>query len=361
MVQPPTPQTRFIRRYSDEELVEIIPQIARVADPKWPEDVTAAAYDRAREAAGFADSLSARGIQRRWSMEWPAILAMVLDPKRSAAATIRANSKKRRRASRLRLDEVAELLRIVAGFSGGDRLTAAQFDEHVGRLNTTTRRSWLHAAGREALPNSADIDRAFREEDRGGWAVALEAAGLRPPTGLGRRAGISWPDAVARFVDEVGVLPWSPGSVIEFMKQKQLSLEAYTSIQAARVEVVTRWQAEGRGTPPPPPPRGQRPEIAVAAADAGDGPARHPWRRKDTDQTAILEGLVLMYRQLHERGETWTQKRQRAVSARDPRVPGPTFVQAWATEEAKPPTTAKALRSEAQRTFQAELRRELAG
>ena len=361
MVQPPTPQPRFTRRYSDEELIEIIPQIARLADPQWPEDVTAAEYDRAREASGLADSLSARGIQRRWNMEWPAILAMVLDPGRDAMVTIRANSKKRQRASRLRLDEVAELLRLVAGYVGGDGLTAVQFDEHVGRLNSATRRSWLHAAGREVLPTAADIDTAFREEDRGGWAVALEAAGLRAPAGLGAPTGVSWPEAVGLFVDEVGVLPWSPEAVREFTKQKQLSLGTYTGIQAARTAVVARWQAEGRGTPPPPPPRGQRPEVIVLIAGAGTGPRRRPWNVKGTDRATILAGLVRMYRQLHDRGETWNQKRQRAMAERDPGIPGPSFVQRWATEEARPPTTAKALRSDAQRTFQAELRRKPAG
>lgn len=326
--------------------------IVLAANPEWPKDVRPVDYDRARRASEWPASLTAKSLQRRWNMSWSQILDMLFDSERDPGRTIAARTRKVRRVGQFTLEEIVEALRLVAGRVGAEGFTAAEYDAEIRRMRRGGAAAWLHGRPQE-LPLSADIDVFLREDGRSGWAIAMEAAGFEVARGAGAPKGETWEQAVAMFVDEVGVLPWSPQAVQKFMAQKNLSLAAKKpgEIQRAREAAALRWQAEGRGSPLPAPPRGERPKIDVQRAESAEGRRR---RRELADETreTVVASIVAALRVAHSRGIKFGQTPHRALAKEFPsEILHPSAVDRWAKKYSKPSTTAKALRTEAERRF----------
>lgn len=342
--------------FLDAELLETVRAIVLTVDPDWPEDVTRTRYDRARKTSDWPEAPSAQALERRWKITWEQLLRVLFSEETDAEISILRRTMKVRRAG-LTLDDAVYALRLVALRLGVKTLTAAQYDaevEAIEREGGTTSSSAVHAHSEtERLPRSADIERALREEGRGGWTVALEAAGLAPTRPRSSTKVLSAEEGVHAFLSEIGCLPWSRPALHRYTRAKGLPITTVTSFPAAVKAARTSWQQMGRWTPATAPPPEQRPEINVERVSVEEGGYKR-WDKTSTTEE-VVEGLVFAYREAHRQGVELTQPRLRELAGKHHEVPQPSFVQRHATQHAKPKTSAAALRREAAKRFQEEL------
>lgn len=312
-------------RYSTDQLLTVIHQICREANPEDPTAVTQREFDRARSRLGV-DCPRAPRLTIRFKSSWRDLLLKV---NRERPDTFRAA----RRSEQGSKDLIPF-----------DRATAITAVQNAARaLGQDTLRPHEYVEYREQLLKQANGLNRQRLEvrwpvvamiDALDWDKVLNEAGLTRPNTDPK--GLDNPDAIGLYLECRGCAP--PLRVaIEFSRAQGVSARNRSMRTEEALEVLReRRAAQGKWTPPRALLEDERPEIPVECLEleqqklAGYQPARkiRPkgwWMNEDR----ILEGLRIAITKL-EPGESLTQVNLRRVARGDNRIPSPNTVTQFA-------------------------------
>lgn len=187
---------RFARKYSDQDLLTLVRQIASPG-------ISERAYDREREALGRADTPRAGWIAKRLKTPWPRVVEIAL-ASQGADLAIGVRRQKRLRDD-LGRPVIVHYLRLVASHLGVERMTVGDYDQGRQELVEADAAHFRYG-GRLArlLPSGQTIVHAA-----GSWAKALSWAGLQP---IAERKRPLYPAELALddFVADFGRAPSRP-------------------------------------------------------------------------------------------------------------------------------------------------------
>lgn len=192
--------SRFAVKYSDQELIAIVQEIARREKPDDPSSLTQKEFDDNRVSSGFADAPRAYRIADRLGRSWADVLVLAfgtLSTPHSLSA--RGNQSNREKLTRA---EVVHYLELTATERGSHELAIDEYDETRRRLVDDDERRYLHRQGLAAqIPTSLTIIAAA-----GSWETAVGWAGLSKPERAVVRA---YPAELALddFVEDHGFVP----------------------------------------------------------------------------------------------------------------------------------------------------------
>lgn len=173
--------SRFAPRFSDQELLAIVRDVAEHGRPDNPGQITQSAYDEARAGAGRADTPRAWRIAQRLSSSWPEVLRLALDAD-NPEQVIGARTYKRLRLV-LTEAEIRHSLRRVADSLGTEALSTHDYNAERERIIEQDEDRWLRGGQQEALLPTAQtiISRAGIWEEALGWADLRPRRRERPP------------------------------------------------------------------------------------------------------------------------------------------------------------------------------------
>ncbi len=198
--------SRFARRFSDQELLAIVADVARSASPQDPSTTTQAAYDQARDAAGHKDTPRAYRIAERLGCSWQEVLRLSLSSADSDKILGRRQGKRQYKQAPLTKAIIASSLQRVAKQRRRRKLKQNDYDQVREEILRQDNDRWRHGGQQqELMPSSAAI-----VQTTGSWNKAVEIAGLEPAE---REPTPTYPleDAFDDFIEDFGVAPNRPG------------------------------------------------------------------------------------------------------------------------------------------------------
>ncbi len=207
---------RYVRSYSDGDLLAIVRQVAAIADPDNPRDVSQRTYNRARDKAGMAGTLRAWRIAERLSTSWPEVLRLAFDH----SAPERAIGVRQRRQVRMELTraEIITYLDLVARHLGTETLSLGSYDQGRRELIEADRRRYVHGGqGARLIPSGQMI-----VSKAGSWREALDWAGLRAPNGTSGPQPYPAERALDDFISDFGYQP-SATLLLTYQRQRGLA------------------------------------------------------------------------------------------------------------------------------------------
>lgn len=307
----PAAQPRFTSRYDLRGLVDVVAEVARVADSRQPERVTQAQWDAARASAGHADAPAARQVATRLTMGWVEVLALALDGRDIDKALGSHLSEDDDPYLTHDADDVRAALRVVALRLGKRTLTPRAYADERAQMLTAARRRWRHRAD-PALPSVSQV-----EHIAGSWDAALALAGLGPRPPQERSEGLPIVDALELALEAHGALLTKP-ELGRFAAANNLSVARHKRGKPwgdYLAELRTRRADWGKWTPPAPPLFGTRPDYSVAVPLPPDAPRR---RKRRWTRAECVAALAALLAELPPRTRlTLRRYQQEAVGRRD--------------------------------------------
>lgn len=258
--------------YSDSELLAVVREVCRHAQPQAPLEVTESVFGSNRSAAGYPDAPSAARICTRLGRGWLDVKTAALGRGRRDIETVRA-WKKRPHDPTLTEDVCVFALQLVATRRGEQSFTRYDYDETAELLRAEGARR--RHGGRAVIPTATQITTIFKT-----WAKAMKAAGLVPPKQSHEHlTGLSYLDALELALEMKGALPASHELEPFIRRACGLRLERRTraalSYPEAVEELRRRRTTAGKWTPPSFPPKSERPDW-TAPVELDGGPERRP-------------------------------------------------------------------------------------
>lgn len=332
----PDPQ-RFQTDYDVARLIGVMRIVAAYANPADPESATPSAYEASRAPAGFPDAPGARATRRALgNLGWYELLHLAFHPSRSLEHNLGLASRGSARYEVPEAEAVAALS-IIASRLSAETLRPHEYNRELAAMERRT--------GPTGLPTADRIEAALKTDTEMGWDRGLRLAGLAPRGPVHKPQGVSWPRAIAMFVEEVGYVP-TVRLVRDYARQKGFSLRRHAAGYRDHVETARR-EFERKGMPWPRRrylPR-QRPPLEVAPM------ANPPVPIKDSlawdDPERVIAGLIRAYDIAGKRRLRLTQKVHRDLAREfTGDIPAPSVVDRQAKKHG---STALAWREEAQR------------
>lgn len=184
-------------------------EVATAANPSEPWTVSKRLFDQTRAAdPRFHGGPSADGVVKRLKYPWAQLLVVVTDPARDPERSVASHNRRDLRPV-ISVDEAVAAMTFIAGRLGVRTLRPHEYDGERQALIDQDSRAWLHGGRLDGtLPTADQIERALRLQDPPQtWDDALRAAGLQTREPVGGRAGLSWPEVIDMFMDELGFVP----------------------------------------------------------------------------------------------------------------------------------------------------------
>lgn len=191
-----------MRRYSDQDLLEIVRQVSRHGEPANPVEISQRAYDAARSGAGLLRTPRAYRIAKRLKVPWPRLVRLAHgqgDPAKTVG--IRRSPSFRDKLDRR---EIVHFLLLVSRHLGTNAFTVGEYDEARRTLLEADARRSIHGGNlTRVMPSGQMIVGAA-----GSWVKSLDWAGLKAP---GKRGLPGYPaaNALDDFIADFGYLPSS--------------------------------------------------------------------------------------------------------------------------------------------------------
>lgn len=191
---------RFERRFSDQELLVIVKEVALVGHPADPSEISQGEYDRSRSLAGRANTPRAYRIVQRLRTSWPRIVELALSGK--GADQDLGTRRVLRLRDDLSSDEISHYLQMVSRHLGDEPMTLGAHDEGRRSLIEADNLKYLHGGGlAQRIPTGQLVVRKA-----GSWVQALKEAGLEAPP-PGRPKDYPAERALDDFISDFGFLP----------------------------------------------------------------------------------------------------------------------------------------------------------
>lgn len=243
MAQKRDDMSRFAVKYTDQELVHIVDEVARQVHPEDPASITQKQFDEGRAAAGYPDAPRAYRVAERLSRGWSDVLDLALGSL-STEISLSARETNQLRA-KLTRNEVEHYLQSAARNLGVTELSVAAYDENRKKLVDADNRRYRHRVGlEETIPSSLTIIQSV-----GSWEKALSWAGLGYPA---KRPPRSYPadKALDDFVSDYGFAP-SYRDLIDYQARRGVRTESFrTGFTAWRQEQLEIGLASRHGNVP---------------------------------------------------------------------------------------------------------------
>lgn len=279
---------RFVPRYDERTLLDVVAAVARAADPDEPGGITQRDYDAARSSAGYADAPTAKQTAARFRMSWRELLAFALAPMISPEIALGRQLGERNEDW---LDEAAvrAALKTVALRLGKKTLRPADYLAEREAMLAEARLAFRHQR-EPLLPSEGQIERIA-----GGWDKALAIAGLKPrPPQTSGPTGVPIVVALELALEAHGCL-LTRRELAAFAKANSFSLARRIGPWADYVSQLRAERADfGRWTPIAPPPLAVRPDytkpVKLPASFAPVRRRRYRWTKKEC--VGSLAGLL---------------------------------------------------------------------
>lgn len=322
---------RFEARGDVHSLYAYVRDVALTANPSEPWKVSKRAFDAARRAdERFAGGLSADGVQKRLGYPWSQLMAVVTDSARDPERSIAARNRREARPV-ISFEEAVAALRLVAARIGTNTLRPHEYDHARGQAVEREASAWLHGRRLEkTLPTADQIDRALRLHDPPRtWDDCLRAAGLEARAVGGGRRGMSWPELIDMFMEELGFVPnWQQAK--DFAAAKGISAERHAGRWERHLKEARARRRTRGATIPRRRMRGRLDISGISVVSEGA-----PRRTRNWTYDACIDGLVLALEAAGAR--PLTQRLLKQLAKGNPAIPTYSVIQRAAKREGWPP------------------------
>lgn len=274
--------------YEDSELVAVVRDVAEHLEVSSPEDLTQAAFDDARAAAGHPAAPTAKRICVRLHASWRLVCAAALNPDASAARF----AGKRRGADERRcsLEEAATALKVVAIRLGLSMVSQRLYIKEREIIVSADRRRWQH--GRQVwLPTIGQMLYGR------GWDEIESAAGLEHCSKItqGTRAEDPFEQLLELLelaLETKGALP-NGRQLYKFARASgRLHPRRIKPYEDYLSELRNRRAVRGLWTPSAYPPSGQQPDFSEVPDEiVVSGQRRKPVWKRDECVEAVSRAL----------------------------------------------------------------------
>lgn len=318
------PEThRFTSDVDLHALFAYVRDVVFAADPARPWTVSKRAFDAARKSdERFAGGLTADGVLKRVKYPWSQLLAVVTDPERDPERSIASHNRRDLRPV-ISIGEAVTAMKFVAGRLGAQTLRPQQYDDERLALVDQDSQAWLHGGRLDrTLPTSHQIERALRLQDPPqSWDDGLRAAGLQEREAAGGHAGISWPELIDMFMDELGFVPNSEQARAYAVAKNVRASSSRGSWPQHLKDARSRRRERGAHIP-----RRRQPgpidftELHLSPVEGAPAPLQHNRSLEES-----IEGLVLALDRAGTR--SLTMRLLKRLASEDPAIPSYSVLQ----------------------------------
>lgn len=309
---------KFQASHSPLELLDIVREVAAVADSSNPDAVSQRDWDAARSKVGHASAPRAHSIAQRLGVPWTVVLRIAAGPPDDAWRALRVEQSDRGRKG-LTLEEAFNALRQVSVKLGKQDLTRSEYGKGREEIIAASGRSSRGKAAARALPDPSQAAELFAKHGLT-WPQAVESAGLTAAP-LGSRKRGTLPDLIAAFVRDKQAVPQRRVELRKWALQAGVSFPV-TVTKDEVLEVVAAVQEERRvsGLEPWPATRDPTPQKAEQE--------NAPSRQRTWDRASLIQGMAQAIVLLGP-GAQLDQRTLKAVAAKHPqeRIPSYSVVQ----------------------------------
>lgn len=301
--------------YDDSELLGVVRDVAGLLGVVVPEDLTQAAFDNARAAAGHPAAPTAKRICARLRAAWRVVCATALSP--DASPSRFAGRRKGAEERPCSLREAAAALKVVATRRGLNAVSQRAFIEERELLVAADRRRWRHGR-RVQLPTVGQMLRGRT------WEEIETAAGLPHAAG---GSGSEPRDAFQELLNLIELALQTKGA-LPTAKELEAFAAASGRSQPRRAKPYAdcvsalreRRASRGLWTPSSYPPPEQRPDFADVPEEIVTFRRPRAWTRE-----RCVEALSRALGEI--RGEATLRRYQRVAAGRPDYPAASTFEQ----------------------------------
>lgn len=313
---------KFAARHNDLELLAIVRDVARAAEPADPRTVAGRRWDDHRARAGRAGAPGAASIARRFGLSWRDVLRVAhADPNDALRRLNNLRADKGRKGFDLAAVMIA--LRQAAVRLGSEQLDRSDYERARAQILKPSRRTPQRTVVERAIPSVTQVDEVLRQNDMT-WAAALRRAGLAPATKKGAgHIGMPLAEAIAAFVDDVSMMPATRQHLVKWAAARGVSIEGRDKAAPVVLAAISEFAVarDRDGLPTLPVAKDGMRFTGLAPADASHGPRA---RRFDWNRESLIAGMATAT-ELLPPGEPLNQRALKRLAAEHPALRIPSY------------------------------------